>query len=378
MFKRQRYQFGSIERKARRKGPDVWALRYRERLLDGTNCHKSLIVGTVVQHTTESQARRAAQALLLRINVDNPNAGVVTFGAVIERYLVEELPDRHSTARGYQSWLKNHINPKWGEYPLQQIKPLAVEQWLKGLDLAPKSKGHLKNQMRMVFNCAMRWELLPYQSNPMSFVRVKDVSKRVRQSSVLTIEQFRQVLTHIPEPYRTMCIVAGCLGLRISEVLGLQWRDFDWKTHQVQIRRSWVCGHIGEPKTENSRRPMPVDLALEKLLREHRQRLPSSLQGGEWLFASRRTGMPSHPWSAQRRWLLRAGEKLGVGRLGWHAFRHTYSTLLNEHGTDVKVQQELLRHADIRTTMNIYTRAVPERLRKANSKLVRLLLPTGT
>jgi len=69
---------------------------------------------------------------------------------------------------------------------------------------------------------------------------------------------------------------------------------------------------------------------------------------------------------------------IGVGRLGWHAFRHTYSTLLNEHGTDVKVQQELLRHADIRTTMNIYTRAVPERLRKANSKLVRLLLPTGT
>jgi integrase len=76
--------------------------------------------------------------------------------------------------------------------------------------------------------------------------------------------------------------------------------------------------------------------------------------------------------------LLRAGEKAGVGRLGWHAFRHTYSTLLNEYGTDVKVQQELLRHADIRTTMNIYTRAVPERLREANSKVVRLLLPTGT
>jgi integrase len=378
MFKRTRYQFGSVVRKARKKGPDVWALRYREHLPDGTNCHKSLIIGTVEQHVTESQARRAAQTLLLRINVENPNAGVVTFDSVVARYLAEELPDRHSTARSYQSWLTNHINPKWGEYPLQQIKPLAVEQWLKGLDLAPKSKGHLKNQMRIVFNCAMRWELLPYQANPMGFVRVKDVSKRVRQSVVLTIQQFRQVLEHIPEPYRTMCIVAGCLGLRISEVLGLQWRDFNWETRQVQIRRSWVFGHVGEPKTEYSRRPMPVALALEKLLREYRRTLPSSLQESEWVFASKRTGMPSHPWSAQRRWLLRAGEKVGVGRLGWHAFRHTYSTLLNEHGTDVKVQQELLRHADIRTTMNIYTRAVPERLRKANSKLVRLLLPTGT
>ena len=377
MFKRQRYQFGSVERKARKKGPDVWALRYREHSLDGTNCHKSLIVGTVAQHATESQARRAAQTLLLRINADNPSARAVTFGAVIERYLAEELPGRHSTARGYRSWLKNHIVPMWGEYSLEQIKPLAVERWLKGLDLAPKSKGHLKNQMRIVFNCAMRWELLSYQTNPMGFVRVKDVSKRVRQPAVLTIEQFRQVLEHIPEPYRTMCIVAGCLGLRISEVLGLQWRDFDWETHQVQIRRSWVCGHVGEPKTENSRRPMPVDLALEKILRAHRRRFPSSLQS-QWVFPSKRTGMPAHPWSAQRRWLLRAGEKVGAMRLGWHAFRHTYSTLLNEHGTDVKVQQELLRHADIRTTMNVYTRAVPERLRKANSKLVRLLLPTGT
>jgi integrase len=175
----------------------------------------------------------------------------------------------------------------------------------------------------------------------------------------LTIEQFQQALLHIPEPYPTMCVVAGCLVLRISEVLGLQWRDFDWEKHQVQIRRSWVYGRIGEPETENSKRPMRLDLALEKLLREHRRGLSSPLQANAWVSPSKRTGMPAHPWSAQRRWLLRAGEKVGVARLGWHSFRHSYSTLLKEYGKDIKVQQELLRHADIRTTMNIYTRAVP-------------------
>jgi integrase len=378
MFKRTRYQFGCVVRKSRKKGPDVWALRYREQVSAGTIVHKSAIVGTVEQYPSLTSARRAAQRLLLCINAVNPNVGVTTFGALIDRYLVEELPDRHSTSRGYQCWLRNHIRPKWGEYPIDQIKPLAVEQWLKGLDLAPKSKGHLKNQMRILFNYAMRWELLPYQANPMGLVRVRDSSKRVRVPAVLTIEQFQEVLLHIPEPYRMMCTVAGCLGLRISEVLGLQWCDFDWEKHYVQIRRSWVYAHVGEPKTENSKRPMPLDPALEKLLRAHRRRLPSTLQESEWVFPSKRTGMPSHPWSAARRWLLRAGEKVGVGRLGWHAFRHTYSTLLNEYGTDVKVQQELLRHADIRTTMNIYTRAVPARLREANSKVVRLLLPTGT
>lgn len=377
-FRRQQFQFGCIERKQRKKGPDVWVLRYREYLPEECAKQRSSMIGTVEECPTKAQARKRAQVLLLSINSENPNNQIVTFGALVDRYLAEELPERHSTARGYQSWLKNHIRPKWGEYPVGQIKPLLVEQWLKGLNLVPKSKAHLKNLMRILFNCAMRWELVPYHQNPMSLVRVKDSSKRVRVPVVLTIEQFQQVLLHIPEPYRTMCVVAGCLGLRISEVLGLQWCDFDWEKHQVQIRRSWVYGRIGEPKTENSKRPMPLDLVLEKLLREHRHGLPLPLQTSAWVFPSKRTGMPAHPWTAQRRWLLRAGEKVGVGRLGWHAFRHTYSTLLNEYGTDIKVQQELLRHADIRTTMNIYTRAVPARLREANSKVVRLLLPTGT
>jgi len=67
-------------------------------------------------------------------------------------------------------------------------------------------------------------------------------------------------------------------------------------------------------------------------------------------------------------------KRQGIGRIGWHTFRHSHSTLLHALGVDLKVQQELLRHADIRTTMNIYTQAVPT-LREANSTVVRLVLP---
>jgi integrase len=224
----------------------------------------------------------------------------------------------------------------------------------------------------------MRWELISCQKNPMSLVRVKDASKRVRELVVPSVEEFHLILGAVPEPYRTMCIVAACLGLRVSEVLGLQWGNFHREKGQLQIRRSWVDGKVGEPKTENSKKPVPLDPALQKVLLEHRYRLPASLQGSEWVFASKRTGKPAHPWSASRRWLVPAGEKIRVGRIGWHTFRRMYSTLLHAYGTDLKVQQELLRHADIRTTMNIYTRAVPERLRQANSKIVSILLPTGT
>ncbi len=60
--------------------------------------------------------------------------------------------------------------------------------------------------------------------------------------------------------------------------------------------------------------------------------------------------------------------------MGWHTFRHTYSSMLRQLGVDVKVQQELLRHADVRTTMNVYTQAVSEQKRAAHSSVVRMVL----
>src|SRR6266436_6572211 len=72
--------------------------------------------------------------------------------------------------------------------------------------------------------------------------------------------------------------------------------------------------------------------------------------------------------------LCPATAAVGIWRVGWHTFRHTYSSLLREHEVDIKVQQALLRHADIRTTMNIYTQAVPRAVREANRKVVRNIL----
>jgi len=69
-----------------------------------------------------------------------------------------------------------------------------------------------------------------------------------------------------------------------------------------------------------------------------------------------------------------AGRQLKITkRIGWHLFRHTYSTLLNATGTDIKVVQELLRHASVRVTMDTYTQAVSPRKREAQSVVIGLL-----
>jgi integrase len=373
--KRQRVQFGWVSLKARKKGPDVWVLRYRENLPDGSSIRRSVAIGTVEEYPNESQARKAALSWLLSMNAEPANGPPVSFGAIIHRYLAEEIPERHSTASRYRCWLKNHVEPKWRDSPIEQIKPLLVEEWLKKLDLAPKSKSHLKNLMRVLFNAAMRWELIPYQLNPMSLVRVKDSSKRQREPKALSVDEFRIVLEYIPEPFRTMCIVAMCLGLRVSEILGLRWNDIDWEGLRLAVRQAYVYGMQGDVKTQASHRWMPLDRSLAERLRQHKARLAPLAKSEDWVFANPETGRPYWPGRIQENWLVPAAEKAGIGRIGWHTFRHSHSTLLHALGVDLKVQQELLRHADVRTTMNIYTQAVPSALREANSKVVRLVLP---
>ena len=198
----------------------------------------------------------------------------------------------------------------------------------------------------------------------------------LREPKALSVDEFRKVLTAIPEPFRTMCIVAMCLGLRVGEILGLRWHDIDWDGLRLAVRQAYVYGQQGDVKTQASHRWMSLDRSLAEKLRQHKTLLAPLAKSGDWVFANPETGKPCRPGRMQERWLVRAAEKAGIGRIGWHTFRHSHSTLLHALGVDLKVQQELLRHADIRTTMNNYTHAVPTALREANSKVVRLVLPT--
>jgi len=114
--KRRRFQFGWLNLKTRRNGPEVWVLRYRETLANGRRRTPSVIIGTVKEFPSEALARKASMSYILTMNNHKPPEVSVFFGAVMQRYLAEELPERHSTASRYRCWLKNHIEPKWRDY----------------------------------------------------------------------------------------------------------------------------------------------------------------------------------------------------------------------------------------------------------------------
>ena len=375
-MKRLRYQYGTVDFEERKKGPGVWIYRFSE---DGKR--RKIQLGTEHDFPKRALAERAAEAYRMKANPDNPNRDGVKFGALLDRYENEELPARHSTSSRYKSNIKNHIRPKWGDYLLEDIRPHALELWLKEMKLAPKTKGNIKTIVSSVFACAMRWEMLSVGVNPVSLARIKGVSKRKKKRASLTIELVHASIAAIKpvprgivdvEMIRTMVYLAVCLGLSCSEMAGLIWNDFDFVGATIWIQRGVVQGRIDDTKTANREAPLPlVKEVLEIILR---WRARSRFSGDEdWVFANPAVDgtKPINPWNLQTRYLAPAGREIGLEGLGWHSYRHTYRSLLDATGAPVGVQQKLMRHGSVSMTMDGYGDAYMEQKREVNSAVVK-------
>jgi len=120
-----------------------------------------------------------------------------------------------------------------------------------------------------------------------------------------------------------MVITVACLGLRVCEMLGLQWGDIDLQNLTVKIQRSVAEGEVNETKTEASQATLPLDPDLAELILAHKAR-STHLGESDFAFASP-DGKPPWPDSILADHLEPAAKAAGIGKIGWHTFRHTYS-----------------------------------------------------
>ena len=329
---------------------------------------------------TKAAAWKAATLLRDALETQpQPKPSVPTVHTLIEQYRAEKMPTRHDTRGGYESWIRVYILPKWGESAITDLQARPVELWLGSLSLAPKSKVHIRSILSALWTFAMWRQDIPMQVNPISLVTVKGASKRIRKPRSLTVEQFRLLLAHLREPYNTIALVCVCFGLRISECLALKWADVDWLSSTLRVERGIVQQVVDDVKTDESRRVLTIAGDLLDVLKTWKQ--STRFSGPEdWVFASPvQSGSLPYSYTGVKQEVQRAAEAAGIGRLTTHAFRHSYRTWLDSVGTPVGVQQRLMRHADIRTTMNTYGDAVTADMAEAHGKTVGLALNgTGT
>jgi integrase len=254
------------------------------------------------------------------------------------------------------------------------MQPRPVELWLRELELSSKSKAHIRNLLHVLLEFAMWSGTLSVARNPMELVVVKGASKRIKQPRSLTVEQFQKLIEHLKQPFRTMALVCVCFGLRISECLALRWSDVDWLNGKLRIERGIVEQNIDDVKTDGSRKVMSIDKELLELLKLWKQKtqFPSN---EDWIFASPlKLGRLPYSYTGVWRELQRASAASGIGTFGTHTFRHTYRSWLDAVGTSIAVQQKMMRHSDIRTTLNIYGDVVTKEMQQAGSKISQLAL----
>jgi integrase len=313
----------------------------------------------------------------------------VTFNALLDRYVAEEMPARSSTHGSYSSMIQRRLRPQWGERLVLEIRPAELHAWFQSLDLAPLTKAHLRSLMHKLFDLATLWEYLPLERrNPTDLVKIKNVTMRRKESVVLSPDQFRDVVMRLPENVNMIAVTMGCLGLRVSEALGLKWTDIDWEQQTVTIRRSAYRGSIDETKTTSSKAKLPLHPRLAALLltwkvkcesvkRKNKESDSRDQIGSDWLFANPSTGKPYQSPSMQQRWIRPAGEAIGIEGLGFHSLRHSYRSWLDSAGTAPGVTKDLMRHSAISTTFNVYGKALSPEKREGNGRVVEMLLPVS-
>jgi integrase len=389
---RTRYQQGSIRRVKRRKGQDVWVFRWLDTKADGSRKENNRVIGSVLEYRTKAAAMKAAEALRININSTTPRQSVfgMTFGELADHYMAKELevnqeearkPKAYSTVEANRRYLRKWIVPRWGKVPVSEMEPIVIEDWLGRLTRAPHKLANgtlvkLRSIMNAVFRHGMRHGFLPRdaEANPIKYVRQSGGS--TKEHTRLTPEQAMSIVGHLHEPVRTMVLLDASTGLRASELTALRWQDADFDAGILHIRRGIVYGVVGEVKTDASRSQLPLVPLLAEFLLSWRKETPYA-KPSDWIFASPRMKgkKPYRGNSLVRNQLRIAKEKAGIpGPVGWHSFRRSISTWLIENEENVKVTQELLRHAGSGTTLDLYAKAVTPSKRRAQEKIVHQLL----
>jgi integrase len=122
------------------------------------------------------------------------------------------------------------------------LEPRPVEMWLASLPLAPKSRAHIRGVLRILWDyAAWRGDIPRAQDTAMELVTVRSASKRGKQPRSSTVDEFQTFIRQLDQPLRTMALLCCCLGVRISECLGLRWSDVDWLNDKLLVERGIVA-----------------------------------------------------------------------------------------------------------------------------------------
>ena len=321
-----------------------------------------------------------------RLAADEPvKDAKTTVGAFIDEWTRKALPAstrRASTRQNYRTIARTHlVRSPFGALPLDKLRPSDIEALLiakRDAGLSSATVHRIYQVCRAALDVAVRDGIV--RRNAAAAVKRPTVKRSDAQ--FLTSEQVGRFLhtARNDRLYPLFALMVGT-GLRRGEALALHWRDVDLAVGHVRVR--WTLARIDhqlvfqEPKTERSRRFVPLPAPVIEVLKHHRAKQASErlaapiwqpLPGHDDLVFTTQVGTPTEPRNAARSF-ARIADRAGLAGASLHTLRHSAASALITSGTHIKVIQELLGHATYAVTADIYAHVAVEQQREAAERL---------
>jgi integrase len=206
----------------------------------------------------------------------------------------------------------------------------------------------------------------PPQENPARGVDLPTL-RCVRPEWALTTAQAAALLTALPSLARTMVGLAILSGLRRGELFALRWKDIEEHARVLTVREAVYDGTFGIPKTKAGSRQIPLSDTALRLVLEWKAH--ANNPNPETLVFCTRLGNPISPNNVLRRSIFPVCDQLGLPHATWLTFRRTYSSWSHDKGVPGKVLAQIMGHANVDTTLNVYTQVVEGSVRAAVEKI---------
>ena len=352
-MKGTRHQGGYLYRKG-----NLWLLRYYDSEFgaDGSirrvqKTKKLANIGPDCPNKTA--ARDLAREFLESINLarNTPEAAMTLTQFTEDRYLLfVEQHKRISTFHGYRNMWRRYLKPH-GDVRLREFRTVDGERVLESIAkehrLTSTTLAHIKAFLSGIFRYAKRQGVINSE-NPMRDV-VLPKGEAAGETHAYSLEEITHMLDMLPEPAATIVAVAAFTGVRKGELRGLLWENYDGE--QVLISQSFWRGHHLEPKTRQSKSPVPVIAQLARRLDCHRQLSGSPANG---LMFPGSAGKPTNLDALVAGVIAPLVTKASVKWHGWHAFRRGLATNLHRLGVPDKIIQKILRHSNVAVTQSCY------------------------
>jgi len=353
-----------------------WEGRYKSGIKDdGTSAYRS------VYGKTYTECKNKLEEYASKTSIPKPKYKEYRFSEVVYKWLnTNRIRLKGSTVRKYQYMIESHLIPKLGSRRISTITSAVVNEFLDNklkegqLNGTGSLSASYVKTMAIIIEASLKYAIVEGMCSPLkSPIHKPSVPKKELQ--VLTQDDqanFEKLLKAEQNEISLGTIIALHTGMRIGEVCALMWDDIDLKNNIIHVRHTIArvnstegCHKtkliIDTPKTVSSKRDIPISSLLKPILTVAREHAKST-----YVVSQNNSFVGTRTFDYRYKQMLKRNN---ICNFNFHTIRHTFATRCIEAGVDVKTLSEILGHANVSTTLNIYVHPSMEIKRNQIEKL---------